>query len=202
MYAVIETGGKQYRVTEGDVLFIERLNGNPGDGVRFEKILACSNETETDFGRPYVDGASVEGKILGHGKNKKIVIFKYKAKKGYRKKQGHRQPYSKVRVERIISDKFGVASFVDDSLSSDNISGADTDIIIDAVNTAIDESSDADDYEDISIADTDEISAGGESAFDDAEDDIGENDDIDDDDDDEGADDDIDTDDDIDADDD
>ena len=114
MYAVFETGGKQYRVTEGDVVFLERLNGETGTDVKFDKVLACSNEIDTEFGTPYLGGVSLEAKILGHGKDKKIVIFKYKAKKGYRKKQGHRQPYTKVRIERIISDKFGVASYAGD----------------------------------------------------------------------------------------
>ena len=127
MYAVIDTGGKQYRVTEGDVVFLERLAGDTGDEVIFDKVLACSNEDETDFGKPYLGGASVEARILGHGKDKKIVIFKYKAKKRYRKKQGHRQPYTKVRIERIISDRFGVAAYV---AEDEDISGAPDDIEI------------------------------------------------------------------------
>jgi large subunit ribosomal protein L21 len=113
LYAVIETGGKQHRVTEGDVVFLERLDGEPGDKVRFDKILACSNEIDTDFGKPYLSDVSVEAKILGHGKNKKIVVFKFKAKKGYRRKQGHRQPYTKIRIERIVSGKYGVAEYVE-----------------------------------------------------------------------------------------
>ena len=112
MYAVFESGGKQYRVTEGDVVFLERLGAEPGETVRFDKLLACSNETETDFGKPFLDDASVEAKVLGHGKSKKIVVFKYKAKKQYRKKQGHRQPYTKVRIESIVSAKLGTAAYI------------------------------------------------------------------------------------------
>ena len=143
MFAVFETGGKQYRVTEGDVVFIERLAGEAGDDARFDKILACSDEAGTEFGRPYLDGASVETKILGHGKDKKIIVFKYKPKKGYRKKQGHRQPYTKVRVERIISGKFGEAPSIieaDSETDADTIADAiaDNDVMATAETEAVD----------------------------------------------------------------
>lgn len=101
MYAVIETGGKQYRVQQGDTLFIEKIEANEGENFSFDKVLLVSNEGEVSVGTPYVDGASVEAKVVEHGKGKKVIVFKYKAKKDYRKKQGHRQPYTKVLVERI-----------------------------------------------------------------------------------------------------
>lgn len=101
MYAIIETGGKQYKVQEGEVVFVEKLEGNEGDAVKFDKVLVVSKEGATSFGAPLVAGASVDGKVLGQGKAKKIIIFKYKAKKNYRKKQGHRQPYTKVQIEKI-----------------------------------------------------------------------------------------------------
>ena len=100
MYAVIVTGGKQYKVTEGDVLFIEKLDAAEGDAVKFDKVLAIGGES-AKIGTPVVEGASVDAKVLEQGKDKKVIVFKYKPKKGYKKKQGHRQPYTKVVIEKI-----------------------------------------------------------------------------------------------------
>ena len=101
MYAIIETGGKQYKVSEGDTLFIEKLPVEAGDTVKFDKVLAVLDGENTKFGAPAVEGASVEATIVKNGKGKKIRIFKYNAKKGYRKRQGHRQPYTKVEIGKI-----------------------------------------------------------------------------------------------------
>ena len=101
MYAVIETGGKQYKVQEGDVVFVEKLEADEGSVVTFDKVLAVSSEGNVIFGNPVVVSASVNGKVLGHGKDKKIIVFKYKAKKNYRNKTGHRQPYTKVQIDKI-----------------------------------------------------------------------------------------------------
>jgi large subunit ribosomal protein L21 len=101
MYAIIETGGKQYKVQEGDVLFIEKLNAAEGETITFDKVLAVSKEDGLVVGSPLVSGAAVSAKVERHGKGAKIIVYKYKAKKNYRKKQGHRQPYTKVVVEKV-----------------------------------------------------------------------------------------------------
>lgn len=101
MHAIIETGGKQYKVAEGDVVFIEKLDNEAGDSVKFDQVLAILDGDNATFGAPVVAGASVEATIVKNGKGKKIRIFKYNAKKGYRKRQGHRQPYTKVEIGKI-----------------------------------------------------------------------------------------------------
>ena len=101
MYAVIETGGKQYKVQEGDVVFIEKIDLEDGAAVTFDKVLAVSDGGSVTFGKPLIENASVAAKVLGQGKDKKIIVFKYKAKKGYRNKTGHRQPYTKVQIDKI-----------------------------------------------------------------------------------------------------
>lgn len=101
MYAIVETGGKQYKVSEGDIVFIEKLAVEDGAVVTFDKVLAVSKDGALSFGDPLVKDATVSAKVLGQGKEKKVIIFKYKPKKGYRKKQGHRQPYTKVQIEKI-----------------------------------------------------------------------------------------------------
>ncbi|MGI6064869.1 MAG: 50S ribosomal protein L21 [Bacillota bacterium] len=101
MYAIIETGGKQYKVAEGDVLRVEKLPVEPEQTVEIEKVLAVNKDGAMSVGSPVVPGAKVVLKVLEHGKGKKIIVFKYKAKKNIRKKQGHRQPFTKVQVEKI-----------------------------------------------------------------------------------------------------
>lgn len=101
MYAIIETGGKQYRVSEGDVVFVEKLEVNENDTISFDKVIAVSDDKGMSVGAPYVSGATVNATVLKNGKNKKITVFTYKPKKGYSRKLGHRQPYTKVRIESI-----------------------------------------------------------------------------------------------------
>lgn len=101
MYAIIETGGKQYRVSEGDVVFVEKLNVSENDSISFDKIIAVSDDKGVNFGSPYVSGAEVKATVLKNGKDKKVTVFTYKPKKGYSRKLGHRQPYTKVRIESI-----------------------------------------------------------------------------------------------------
>ena len=101
MYAVIKTGGKQYRVQQGDVIFIEKIDSQADEAVTFDEVLLVGDGEQTKVGAPTVAGAKVEGKVLGQVKGKKIVVYKYKAKKNERKKQGHRQPYTKVEITAI-----------------------------------------------------------------------------------------------------
>ena len=101
MHAIIETGGKQYKVAEGDTLFIEKLPQEAGETVTFDKVLAILDGDNATIGAPMVAGAKVEATIVKNGKGKKILVFKYKPKKGYRKRQGHRQPYTKVTIGKI-----------------------------------------------------------------------------------------------------
>lgn len=101
MYAILETGGKQYKVSEGDVIYVEKLNKEAGEEVKFDKILVVGEGTDITVGAPYVEGATVTGTVDKNGKQKKVMIFKMKPKKGYRRRQGHRQPYSKVTIGTI-----------------------------------------------------------------------------------------------------
>ena len=102
MHAVIATGGKQYLVQEGDVIKIEKLALDEGKKVKFEQVLALEKEGEYQFGKPILQDRYVEGVVLNHGKNKKVIVFKYRPKKKFQKKNGHRQSYTEVRVEKII----------------------------------------------------------------------------------------------------
>ena len=101
MYAIVETGGKQYQVEEGRYVDVELLDGEADSKIVFDKIIMIVNGKKSKVGQPYVSGASVEGKILKNGKAKKIIVFKQRPKKGYRKKQGHRQQFSRVMISKI-----------------------------------------------------------------------------------------------------
>ena len=101
MQAIIVTGGKQYKVAQGDTLFIEKLEAEAGAEITFDQVLAILNEDKATFGAPTVEGASVVATVVKNGKGKKIRVFKYNPKKGYRKRQGHRQPYTKVEIGKI-----------------------------------------------------------------------------------------------------
>ena len=101
MYAIIESCGKQYKVAEGDVVFFEKLDAEEGKKVTFENVVFVSDEGKVQIGNPYVKDVKVEGKVILHGKAKKIIVFKMKPKKNYRRKQGHRQPYTKVEITAI-----------------------------------------------------------------------------------------------------
>lgn len=102
MYAVVVTGGKQYKVSEGDVIYVEKIEAEVDSTVELDNILMVSKDNgELVVGKPVVEGAKVNAKVVSQGKNKKVIVFKYKRKKDYRRKQGHRQPYTKLQIEKI-----------------------------------------------------------------------------------------------------
>ena len=101
MYAVLKTGGKQYKVAEGDVIYIEKLGLSENETYTFTEVLAIGSDDGIKVGAPYVDGATVTAKAIKEGRSKKVIVYKYKPKKGYHKKQGHRQAYTKVQIEKI-----------------------------------------------------------------------------------------------------
>ncbi|KYH34490.1 50S ribosomal protein L21 [Clostridium tepidiprofundi DSM 19306] len=101
MYAIIKTGGKQYRVQEGDVIFVEKLQAEVDSNVELNEVLAVSKEEGMVVGKPVVEGAKVVAKVLAQDKAKKVIVFKYRAKQDFRKKKGHRQPYTKLQIEKI-----------------------------------------------------------------------------------------------------
>ena len=100
-HAIIETGGKQYRVSEGDLIYIEKLGADAGSSVTFDRVLAVIDDADTVFGVPFVEGAVVTGNVVKNGRGKKIRVYKMKPKKNYQRTQGHRQPYTKVQIETI-----------------------------------------------------------------------------------------------------
>lgn len=101
MYAIIETGGKQYKVSEGDIIKVEKLDVDAESKYTFDKVLTLSTDSDTTFGAPFVSGATVDATVIGNGKAKKVIIYKYKPKKGFHKKKGHRQPFTMLKVEKI-----------------------------------------------------------------------------------------------------
>jgi len=101
MYAIIETGGKQYKVKEGDIITVEKLGADAGTTYTFDKVLSVANGETVSFGAPYVKGASVAASVMGDGKGKKVVVYKFKAKKNYHRKKGHRQPFTRLKIDSI-----------------------------------------------------------------------------------------------------
>jgi large subunit ribosomal protein L21 len=102
MYAVIETGGKQYRVQPGETVVVETLPGDTGDVVEFSRVLLISDDESVAVGRPVIEGASVTGQIVEQGLGPKLTVYKFKRRKNYRKKNGHRQPYTAVKIDRVV----------------------------------------------------------------------------------------------------
>lgn len=101
MYAIIETGGKQYKVAEGDIITVEKLGVEAGQEYTFDKVLVLAKDGNVKVGAPYVEGATVTASVIGDGKAKKVVVYKYKPKKGFHKKNGHRQPFTKLQIKSI-----------------------------------------------------------------------------------------------------
>ena len=101
MYAIIQTGGKQYKVSPGDEIKVERLDGSPGDLITLDRVLMISGEDGLNVGKPYIENSFVKARILRHGKEKKIIVFKFKRRKNYKRKMGHRQQYSLIKIEGI-----------------------------------------------------------------------------------------------------
>lgn len=101
MYAIIETGGKQYKVEEGSIIDVEKLDVSSGDKVTFDKVLLVSKDDNLNIGKPYVEAATVSASVMENGKAKKVIVYKYKSKKTFHKKKGHRQPFTKLKIEGI-----------------------------------------------------------------------------------------------------
>ena len=101
MKAIIETGGKQFKVSEGDVIMVEKLAADEGESFTFDRVLGIIWDEKTVFGKPYVEGAAVTAEVLGNTKGKKLIVYKYKSKKGFHKKKGHRQPYTRLKITAI-----------------------------------------------------------------------------------------------------
>ncbi len=103
MYAIVETGGKQYRVSEGDTVKVERLDGEEGSEIVFDRVLALFDGKEMKLGQPFLENSQVRGRLLSQGRSRKIIVFKYKPKKNYRRKKGHRQSFTQVRIDKIVA---------------------------------------------------------------------------------------------------
>jgi len=101
MYAIIETGGKQYKVQAGDIITVEKLGADAGTSFTFDKVLSILDGENSVFGEPTIKGATVTAQVIGDGKAKKVIVYKYKAKKGFHKKKGHRQPFTKLKIEAV-----------------------------------------------------------------------------------------------------
>ncbi len=104
MYAIIENGGKQYKIVEGKKIRLEKISANTGEDIQIKEVLAINNGENTILGDPYVQGAYISGKVLGHGRLRKVIVFKYKRRKDYKKKIGHRQHYTELLVEKIYTE--------------------------------------------------------------------------------------------------